>query len=273
MPPSDPIEFQEWHSVHQSNYWDHHQNQQKQVQPSTPTPLILSPPPKSPIADEDSQSLPPPLNFSPLSDSPTPISSSPPRLPSPPSQIETRPSSPPVPSTSRVTLDQAASSSQEDPDQTLIVKPQAQTALGVIPDSPPAAAKDHQQQLQQAPHVSASTNAGAYQRSFRQRKPGQINPYSLEQARYKAVLERQDWEDAVVPLKRSHELTAEELARKKEEAKKRGADDLEGWLVLEDGVRVRKEDWHEGMAAPVASSASKKRHRRNPRCVSVCVPR
>lgn len=76
-------------------------------------------------------------------------------------------------------------------------------------------------------------------RSLRQRTAKQLNPYSLEQATYVLKLQKQDWQDAVVKI-RSHELSAEELACRAQQIRARGADDLDGWLVLEDGTRVRR---------------------------------
>ncbi|KAI5480131.1 methyl methanesulfonate-sensitivity protein 22 [Pseudohyphozyma bogoriensis] len=80
-------------------------------------------------------------------------------------------------------------------------------------------------------------------RSLRTRKPAQLKPYSIEQAAYTKELLANQWEGAVVaaPKVKAVELSAEELRRKKKDREKRGDDDLDGWLVLEDGRRVRKE--------------------------------
>lgn len=248
---SDPAEHEEWLSL-QPDYWTLPQTLTSQ--PANEPVLQVSSPLLVDDEFEDSQPLPQPVDISTPPDVSRSISASS-QTPSPSRTINETRSRLPVPSTSRVTLESSLSQEESMP-----IRP-SKSAIS-IPESQPEVSVTENHKSDAA---GASVQEQMYQRSFRQRKPGQLNPYSIEQARYQAVLQKQDWEDAVVPLKRTHEYTAEELARKKEAAKKRGADDLDGWLVLEDGVRVRKEDWHEGMAAIV--STSKKRHRRHHRSV------
>lgn len=45
--------------------------------------------------------------------------------------------------------------------------------------------------------------------------------------------------------KAAREETAEEKAARLAEARRKGKDDLGGWLVLEDGTRVRREGYEE----------------------------
>lgn len=79
-------------------------------------------------------------------------------------------------------------------------------------------------------------------RSLRQRAPQQLKPYSVEAAKYVITLNRKDWQDAVVMLKDRPELDTKERKAKKRALLERGADDLEGWLELEDGMQVRREE-------------------------------
>jgi len=78
-------------------------------------------------------------------------------------------------------------------------------------------------------------------RPLRARTAAQLNPYSIEQAKYTKSLLKNGWHGAVVAGPKDKELSAEELRRKKAETERKGADDLDGWLVLEDGARLRKE--------------------------------
>lgn len=73
-------------------------------------------------------------------------------------------------------------------------------------------------------------------RALRTRKPAQLRPYSLDQARYKIRLEKHGWEGAVVPLDRSASLreTPEELKRRKELQALRPKNHLGGWLVSDE---------------------------------------
>ncbi|CAO1634187.1 unnamed protein product [Sympodiomycopsis kandeliae] len=56
------------------------------------------------------------------------------------------------------------------------------------------------------------------QRALRARKPGQINPYTLEMAMYKRRLERNDWEDAVVLDRQLRKQMREEKQRQEQDA-------------------------------------------------------
>lgn len=74
-------------------------------------------------------------------------------------------------------------------------------------------------------------------RALRTRKPTQLRPYSLDQARYKIRLEKNGWEGAVVPLDRSASSareTPEELKRRKELQALRPRNHLGGWLVSDE---------------------------------------
>lgn len=75
-------------------------------------------------------------------------------------------------------------------------------------------------------------------RALRTRKPTQLRPYSLDQARYKIRLEKNGWEGAVVPLDRSAASSAretpEELKRRKELQALRPKNHLGGWLVSDE---------------------------------------
>lgn len=79
-------------------------------------------------------------------------------------------------------------------------------------------------------------------RTFRQRNAQQLKPFSLEAARYVANMNKRDWQDAVVVQRKTAELDSRELKAKKRAVLERGADDLDGWLELEDGMQVRREE-------------------------------
>ncbi|SCV73101.1 BQ2448_7026 [Microbotryum intermedium] len=77
-------------------------------------------------------------------------------------------------------------------------------------------------------------------RGLRQRTLAQLNPYSIEQARYTRTLLKNGWQGAVVAgPRKGDEMTKEEMMRKKEELRKKGKDDLGGWLEFEPGEKVR----------------------------------
>jgi hypothetical protein len=75
-------------------------------------------------------------------------------------------------------------------------------------------------------------------RSFRNRTAAQLNPYSIEQAKYTRSLLRNGWQGAVVAGPRRGEETPEELHRRKLAAAQAPKDDLGGWLEYEDGQIV-----------------------------------
>ncbi|SCZ94370.1 BZ3500_MvSof-1268-A1-R1_Chr12-2g03853 [Microbotryum saponariae] len=78
-------------------------------------------------------------------------------------------------------------------------------------------------------------------RALRQRTLAQLNPYSIEQARYTRTLLKNGWQGAVVAgVRKGDEMTKEEMMRKKEELRKKGKDDLGGWLEFEEGEMVRR---------------------------------
>jgi hypothetical protein len=80
-------------------------------------------------------------------------------------------------------------------------------------------------------------------RALRARTAVQQNPFTAEHARYQTILHRNGWDDAVLRLPKAKEETPEERAARLAEAKRREKDDLDGWLVLEDGSRVRREGY------------------------------
>lgn len=100
-----------------------------------------------------------------------------------------------------------------------------------------------------------------YKRSFRQRAPKQLMPYSIEQAGYIHALNKNQWEDAVVKV-RTADWTAEELAARKAQQLAVGQDDLEGWLKLERGMSKRAADDPEHvLPVPREALSSTKRKR------------
>ena len=85
-------------------------------------------------------------------------------------------------------------------------------------------------------------------RALRTRKPAQLRPYSLDQARYEIRLEKNGWEGAVVPLDRSAAAreTPEELKRRKELQALRPKNHLGGWLVSDEEEYVDDEEEGDG---------------------------
>jgi len=107
--------------------------------------------------------------------------------------------------------------------------------------SPPHAQQDAQRNSISLPtqDQSGMLPNGGLGRSLRQRNAKQLNPYTLDQAKYTYVLNKQDWQDAVVPLKMRHEADSAILAAKKQAALAKGQDDLGGWLELEKGMQMQ----------------------------------
>lgn len=224
---SDPVEAEEWQATgtRLSDYWARVVNKPHSV-PTKSAPSASQSAPEE-IEPEESH-LPPPIDI----DIDIAASHAP----------ETR-TEPPTPCISRATL---ALSSPTTP----------------LPASHSPAGPSLSSHSVQPPAPQSPTLPQLQTRSFRQRKPGQLNPYSLEQLKYAHSLSKTDWQDAIVPLKRQTEASAEELTKRKEWSKLRGEDDLDGWMVLEDGVRVRKEDvQHRQAEQGHAASKHKKRKR------------
>lgn len=71
-------------------------------------------------------------------------------------------------------------------------------------------------------------------RALRNRTAAQLNPYSIEQARYARTLLKNGWQGAVVAGPRAVELSAEELHRKKMAHEQAPKDSLGGWLQHEE---------------------------------------
>ncbi|KDE03238.1 hypothetical protein MVLG_06267 [Microbotryum lychnidis-dioicae p1A1 Lamole] len=84
-------------------------------------------------------------------------------------------------------------------------------------------------------------------RGLRQRTLAQLNPYSIEQAHYTRTLLKNGWQGAVVSgVRKGDEMTKEEMMRRKEELRKKGKDDLGGWLDFEEGEMVRRDEDESG---------------------------
>ena len=93
-------------------------------------------------------------------------------------------------------------------------------------------------------------------RTFRQRKPAQLQPYTTEQSRYARTLLANGWKGALVAgLARGGSLSTDELRRRKEEADKAPRDNLGGWLELESGQKVGRVQ-EEGESSESGSEAS-----------------
>ncbi|GAA5990379.1 hypothetical protein JCM10908_007345 [Rhodotorula pacifica] len=99
-------------------------------------------------------------------------------------------------------------------------------------------------------------------RALRTRKPAQLRPYSLDQAKYQIRLEKNGWEGAVVPLDRGSAAkeTPEELRRRKEMQALRPKNHLGGWLVsddeYEDESEKRARDASGGMTSSQPTSSN-----------------
>lgn len=115
----------------------------------------------------------------------------------------------------------AISSDSSDHEVELVSARKSSPALSACSASPPAMLQD----------------TG---RSLRNRTAAQLNPYSIEQAKYTRTLLRNGWQGAVVAGPRRGEETAEELHRKKVAAALAPKDDLDGWLEYEEGQPVAR---------------------------------
>lgn len=119
--------------------------------------------------------------------------------------------------------------------------------------SPAVSALDNSAHLEISPDsetdsAESSSNAsvivpeqlvGLQGRSLRNRTAAQLNPYSIEQARYARTLLRNGWQGAVVAGPRAIELSAEEMRRKKLESDRAPKDNLGGWLEFEQAPERR----------------------------------
>lgn len=79
-------------------------------------------------------------------------------------------------------------------------------------------------------------------RAFRNRTAAQLNPYSIENAKYTRTLLKNGWQGAVVAGLRGVEESESQMRRRKELGESLPKDNLQGWLEYEAGQQVAYKD-------------------------------